>query len=169
MATHPIHKAARKGDLEVVERLIQEGADIDTLNDDGYTPLHCAAKNGHVAVIEALVRLGSNAIDAPTAWDKTPLFLAAVYDRGPAIEALVRLGSTSLERLDKYGWAPIHVAGISGNPEAVKALHALGAGDPLEDEDEAHEVRWRVYFRESLVEKLLFAASTCENVAPVKR
>jgi len=164
-----IHTAACQGDVVEIEWLFIQGADIDVLNDDGWTPMHTAAKRGHVSVIEALVRLGSTAIDTPNRWGSTPIFIAALYGRASVIEALVRLGSTAFDTHNRYGWVPLDVSGKAGKSEAMKTLRALGAGLPLEDEDEAHEIRWRVYFRDSLVEKLLFAASTCENVPPVKR
>jgi len=121
----PVHDAALKGDVETIERLVREGADIDERNpfDGGTTPMHYAAENDH----------------------------------GSAIETLVRLGSKAMGMRDKRGWTPFTVACLGLNLDASRTFVALGlkcVGLRV-TEDEAHFVRWRVYFRESFVEKLI--------------
>jgi ankyrin repeat protein len=125
MSLLPVHDAALKGDVETIERLVREGADIDERNphDADVTPMHYAAENDHPEVIEALVRLGSKAMGMP----------------------------------DKTGWLPFTAASFLLNLDASRTFVALGmkcVGLRV-TEDEAHEVRWRVYFRESFVQKLL--------------
>jgi len=51
----PLHYAAEKGHLSVVECLINQKADINAKNDGGWTPLHYAAEQGHLCVVEYLV------------------------------------------------------------------------------------------------------------------
>ena len=47
--------ASKNGHLSVVEYLVNQKADINAINDDGYTPLHNAASKGHLSVVEYLV------------------------------------------------------------------------------------------------------------------
>jgi ankyrin repeat protein len=147
--------AAESGHVPMIEMLFRRGASLDSTDIFGRTPINAAALYGHAPVIEVLVRLGSQAIDAPTFTGCTPLHTAAMEGNCSVIETLIRLGSKALDVLDRYGRSPLDRAVHWEKSEAVKALRALGAGDPLEDEDEAHEIRWRVYFRESFVQKLL--------------
>ena len=43
----PLHDCAKEGDIEKVNLLIAEGANINSIDENGLTPLHCAADQGH--------------------------------------------------------------------------------------------------------------------------
>ena len=46
--------------MEVVEKLIQAGADVNEQTEMGWTPLHLASENGRVEVITALLAAGAD-------------------------------------------------------------------------------------------------------------
>lgn len=74
--TPPLVEAAQTGDLALLDRLLDAGANLNAGNDVGYTPLHVAAKRGREAVVVLLLEAGAN----PNAEDndgKTPLHWAA--------------------------------------------------------------------------------------------
>jgi len=50
-----LHYAAYNGHLSVVEYLVDQKADINSIDNDNCTPLHRAAINGHLSVVEYLV------------------------------------------------------------------------------------------------------------------
>ena len=52
--------AARYGDLETVKLLIENGADIDAKDKDGYTVLMYASNNGNLEIIKYLVENGAD-------------------------------------------------------------------------------------------------------------
>ena len=52
--------AARNGWKNVVEYLIEKGADFDAKNNDNWTALHLAARNGWKNVVEYLIRKGTD-------------------------------------------------------------------------------------------------------------
>ena len=56
-----INIAAWRGDREMVELLLAQGAEIDDRTRWGESPLHHAATFGHAAVCEALLRAGADA------------------------------------------------------------------------------------------------------------
>ena len=56
----PIFVAARENHLEILNELIDNGADVDAKRDDGMTPLMIAAWNGHVSIVKALVKAGAD-------------------------------------------------------------------------------------------------------------
>jgi len=43
-----LHHAARNGDQEIVEILVENGADVNAMTEPGHFPLYCAAGHGHV-------------------------------------------------------------------------------------------------------------------------
>ncbi len=55
-----LHVAARFGRLEVVARLLQEGADADARAGAGETALHFAAHEGFLGIVELLLRAGAS-------------------------------------------------------------------------------------------------------------
>jgi ankyrin repeat protein len=153
-----LHAAAKKGDLKEIEKLVREGADVDARDWMGVTHMHHAAGKGRAEMVELFFRLGSQAIDTPDFDGWTPMHAAAVYDHAPVIETLVRLGSKSLDARDNLCKTPYRAACLWFSVDAAFTLAALGAEaayEPRPPEDEVHEVRWRVYFRESFVEKLI--------------
>ncbi|KAI0529486.1 hypothetical protein KFK09_002036 [Dendrobium nobile] len=56
-----LHVAALKGRAEIVRELINGGAELEAVDDSGYTPLRCAVEAGHTEVALLLVRYGARA------------------------------------------------------------------------------------------------------------
>jgi ankyrin repeat protein len=61
--------------VDVVEYLLDEGADVDHADDDGFTALHFAAQVGRLDVAEVLFRSGAK-LDARTNDGRTPADIA---------------------------------------------------------------------------------------------
>ena len=53
-----LRNRASEGDLAAVLSLLQEGANVNGVNEHGETALHLAARGGHLAVIHALKEHG---------------------------------------------------------------------------------------------------------------
>ena len=68
-----IHNAVRKGDITKVQKLIDDGADVNTPH-DGYTPLIIAAMQGRDNVVEFLLKHGAD--PRITREGKTPRMIA---------------------------------------------------------------------------------------------
>lgn len=56
----PIHEAAVAGDVELVEMLIENGADVDDRDVHGYTPLLLAIQSGHTDIAKVLIAGGAD-------------------------------------------------------------------------------------------------------------
>ncbi|MQM32728.1 MAG: hypothetical protein CRU78_20470 [Candidatus Accumulibacter phosphatis] len=78
--------AAFKGNLPIVRRLVEAGADVNLY---GWPPLIYAAFNGHTAVVEYLITRGAN-IDATTENGSTALFFAARFGHLQIVELLLK-------------------------------------------------------------------------------
>lgn len=48
------------GDIEQVENGLQEGLDVNSADEEGYSALHAAAENDHLEVVKLLVSKGAD-------------------------------------------------------------------------------------------------------------
>lgn len=85
----PLHYAATRGHLEVIQLLLDFGWNINNVNDLLETPLHLAAYNGHVPIAECLLDRGAN-VNALNNEDETPLFYAARKNQYRIVRLLIR-------------------------------------------------------------------------------
>ncbi|TPP66477.1 Poly (ADP-ribose) polymerase [Fasciola gigantica] len=73
----PLHFAAGYGRREVVELLLEHGADVAARDDGGLVPLHNACSFGHLEVVHIMLAAGSDP-NARDCWNYTPLHEAAI-------------------------------------------------------------------------------------------
>ncbi|XP_037630183.1 relA-associated inhibitor [Sebastes umbrosus] len=90
------------GELETVQRAVQEMNDPSQPNDEGITALHNAICGGHYNVVDFLVRIGAN-VSAPDSHGWTPLHCAASCNDRPLCEFLVRNGAAVVAMTESDG------------------------------------------------------------------
>ncbi|CAB1352234.1 unnamed protein product [Coregonus sp. 'balchen'] len=73
----PLHFAAGFGRKDVVEHLLETGADVHARDDGGLIPLHNACSFGHAEVVSLLLCQGADP-NARDNWNYTPLHEAAI-------------------------------------------------------------------------------------------
>lgn len=125
-----LHWMAFQGRLDIVERLISDGAGVNDRVDKGSTPLHLAAYNGHAAVVETLIRHGAK-VNAPTHSGITPLYWARRNGHTTVAELLVSHGAVvgtpekaaAVDKTAAPGIEPITsgLAQLAANPGDGKA------------------------------------------------
>lgn len=86
--TTPLHLAAARNRVAVIEALVAHGAKIEALRSDGWTPLHVAATLNSVAAVEALLAHGANAA-ALTQSGCTPLDFALTCGASATVRVLL--------------------------------------------------------------------------------
>jgi ankyrin repeat protein len=124
--------AAARGDLEAVEALLAQGADVNAPQGDGMTALHWAAHRGDVSMMETLLRAGGKTGALTRLGAYTPLHLAAEVGWGEVTSLLLGAGADP-SALTSTGVAPLHVAAGAGDPGVVASLMDAGADPDLPD------------------------------------
>ena len=124
----PLHDAVCEGDLKEINRLIDEGFDINSLDDSRYgaTPLHVTLLCGQLSAAELLIKKGAK-IDARGGQIiGTPLYVAA-YSGNTIIAKLLIEKSANVNAKNNDGSTPLHAAAFGGHVPAAKLLIDMGA------------------------------------------
>lgn len=85
------------GRAEMVEHLLDQGANIDERDLDGDSPLAIAAANGHLEVVQVLIKKGAQ-IRTVNKEGKSALFLAEVNGHSEVGNVLAKQGLTMTEK-----------------------------------------------------------------------
>ncbi|XP_078717480.1 poly [ADP-ribose] polymerase tankyrase-2-like isoform X1 [Lampetra fluviatilis] len=88
----PLHFAAGFGRKDVVEHLLQNGANVHARDDGGLIPLHNACSFGHAEVVNLLLRQGADP-NARDNWNYTPLHEAAIKGKIDVCIVLLQHGA----------------------------------------------------------------------------
>ena len=124
--TTPLMIAALKGHKDVVNLLLNKGAEIDKCDDYGKTPLHVAAW-GHLHVVELFLDRGAQH-DSRNRGGRAPLHMAAEGGHKDVVKVFLDHG-TDVDIKDNYGFTPLTWAAMMGHMEIVQLLLKMGA-DP---------------------------------------
>ncbi len=132
-----LHFAAAWGRLACVQLLLERGAAVDSLNDDGVTPLLCAAsyQDDRQAACARLLLSHGAAIDAADPIGARPLHRAASSGNLECLRLLLERSSASAVNaftnaypfLNAGGDTPLHCAVAQCFPECVELLLEHGA------------------------------------------
>eukprot|EP00727_Mastigamoeba_balamuthi_P006414 m51a1_g2393 hypothetical protein (697) ;mRNA; f:734752-737758 len=103
----PLYVAAARGDIKMVNLLLDSGASPDIPSASGRSPLHEAALNCDAPMIEALLKKGANPNAADTE-RRTPLhYAASIPEEHVNILAILIRGKADLHAKDSQGRIPL--------------------------------------------------------------
>ena len=123
----PLLMASKRGCEEVVQLLLDRGADPNKASEDGCTPLHRAAWRGDKDVVQLLLDGGADPNKADEhGW--TPLHCAARHSRKDVVRLLLKRGADPNKK-DEDGETPLYKAAYEGFEDTVELLLERGA-DP---------------------------------------
>ena len=113
--------ASIEGQIEIAKYLIQQGADVNVLDDeDNLSPLHHAVESGNVDMINLLSKHGAKLDIKGSVDDWTPLHEASQHPRLDILQLLVKNGAKFTR--EKDGMTCLHIATSMGHVENVKFL-----------------------------------------------
>ncbi|XP_065909172.1 diacylglycerol kinase zeta-like isoform X2 [Dysidea avara] len=115
--------ASKRGQVDVVQTILEKGANITCTDDQGLTPLHHACRHGRKDVVAYLVKkMPAKALDiVEDVKLQTALHKAAWYGYRTICHTLVEAGA-SLTRKDYQGNTPYYKAKQSGDKELATYL-----------------------------------------------
>ena len=106
--------------VQVVDVLLGYGADLDTINPDGFSVLHRSVLTGQLNKVETCVRIGVN-LDLRTSEGETALHLA-IQNQSVDIVFLLTKCSCDITSRNRDGFTATECAFFTDNSDIVKAL-----------------------------------------------
>ena len=116
--------AVEANDLQTVESLLEDGADVNIANKNGDTLLHTAARFGRPHLCSLLINNGAE-INVTNKSAYTPLFLAARVSL-QTVQILIQFGG-DVELGNHLGEIPLHAASSSGLVDVIVLLISSGS------------------------------------------
>ncbi len=149
-----MHAAIFNQNPEVIETLIDKGANVNAKNKDGSTALTKAAFNPNPEVIKTLIDEGAD-INAKNKDGYTALMQVALFNQNPELIKILINAGADVNAKNKYGYtALIQAALFNQNPEVIKIL--INAGTDVNAKSKSGSTA------------LMFAASSQKNPDAVK-
>ncbi|XP_012872089.1 PREDICTED: ankyrin repeat domain-containing protein 6 [Dipodomys ordii] len=127
----PLHLAANKGHLSVVQILLKAGCDLDVQDDGDQTALHRATVVGNTEIIAALVQEGC-ALDRQDKDGNTALHEASWHGFSQSAKLLVKAGANVLAR-NKAGNTALHLACQNSHSQSTRVLLLGGSRADLKN------------------------------------
>lgn len=126
----PLYWACMRGHMNMVQKLCDEGADINggqkvDGNTEGITPLHGAASSGDIEIVEYLLDKGAT-IDVPSEDDGTALYIAADEEYLPIVQLLLDRGADP-NTIGGDERTALNAAALGGYLDILQLLVSKGA------------------------------------------
>ena len=127
-----LHLAADKNHADVVQVLIDAGADIEARDNTGYSPLHFACRSGSLDTVKLLVRAGAGV--CVTGNDgHTCLTIAAWNGHTETVRYVLFLPEVEVDHANHKGCTALHWAADNNHTDVLQVL--IDAGADIEARD----------------------------------
>jgi ankyrin repeat protein len=128
----PLHESVKKGNKEIVELLIQAGANLNSQDLGGKTALYLAVEQNHVKITSLLIQAGANV--NTQVYGASPLYVAVSKNNIEIVGLLVKAGAELDLQEDIYKDTALHMAVLKGHIEIVEELLKTKANPNIRDE-----------------------------------
>uniref|UniRef100_A0A8C4XB39 Ankyrin repeat and FYVE domain containing 1 n=1 Tax=Erpetoichthys calabaricus TaxID=27687 RepID=A0A8C4XB39_ERPCA len=123
----PLHLAASWGLEEVVQCLLEFGANVNTQDAEGRAPVHVAISNQHTVIIQLLLSHPEIRLNVRDRQGMTPFACAMTCKNNRAAEAILKREPGAAEQVDNKGRNFLHVAVQNADIESVLFLISVQA------------------------------------------
>jgi uncharacterized protein len=117
--------AARQGDIQTVQGLLQQGQDVDGWDTGGTAALHWAVHFNNRDMVDLLLAAGAN-VNGANRYGQAPIHVAVQQRHGSMVQQLLDAGA-NVEQLDASGEPPLLMATRLGDTAMVEILLAHDA------------------------------------------
>ena len=114
--------AAARGGCVIVQRLLENGAQIDSRDEHKSTPFLLASREGHEKVLALLLERGNAGTNSPDIDGRTPLHEAAAAGHTAVVKLLLSQDDIGVNSQGKFGRTPLSCAAENGYEVVVKFL-----------------------------------------------
>jgi hypothetical protein len=144
----PLHLACERGQVAIVEKLIELGAEVNAVTDRDFTPLHAAAQAGHIEIVLILLKAGASlAAVTDQGMGTTPLQEAAHHGLSGVCTLLIMAGAEAGYEDRRYHLTAEGLARLAGHDDTVIALQGYQHAFITRVRNEI--VRYRSFFNEN--------------------
>ncbi|CAG8575033.1 13340_t:CDS:2, partial [Racocetra fulgida] len=116
-----LHYIAKKGDIKIINFLLENGENSNSVDENSKTLLHWSAFEGHKEIVNYLLERNINLVKAVDNNNETVLYEAAWNEHTEIVKFLINQGA-DINSKNKNGWKPLHIAAISCQVEVFKLL-----------------------------------------------
>ena len=127
-----VHYAANKGNIRILKKLIENGADIDASTNIGKNVMHLAAEGNQPSMLIYLITEKQQSSQSADENGSTPLHWACYSGAEEAVDFLLNL-NVNIDQQDKEKWTPLHLAANEGREKIVLKLLQKNANRNLEN------------------------------------
>ncbi|KAL9045455.1 MAG: hypothetical protein Q9214_001501 [Letrouitia sp. 1 TL-2023] len=126
-----IHVASAFGLEKIILELLNNGADIDSRDETGWTPLTWAVSKGYIKTARLFLEKRADDLLSDQS-GRLPIHYAAQRGDKHIVELLAKSHS-NLNQKNKFGETPLHLAALEGHVEVVQLLLAKDAMIDMQD------------------------------------
>ncbi len=140
--------------IEIIQTLLDEGADINAEDDWAYNALDHAVENNYVEAAKLFIEKGAD-VNRTAGYDRTALMIAAEANSADAVKLLLDNGAQIDVKDTMHNWSALMHAAAKNSADAVRVLMKHGANaslrnDPPNPDNEAIDLAANPCFNTAL-------------------